>query len=409
MKIAYLAPEIPALSATFVYNEIFQLEKLGLEIASFSVHDNQALFSDLDLQDLKKRTSFLYQTSKLTVFFDQLQLLIKHPRLYINAFLLLIKDIKSTGVFTRLGMGLAYRFFYAGTLANQLLKQKCEHIHVHFAHVPTDLAMYASTLAGISFSVTAHANDLFQRGWLLKEKVERAKFFITISDYNRQFLISKGADGEKITVLHCGVDPAQFSFRQNFTPSEIPKIGVVARLVEKKGIDHLINAVAYLKKQGKVYQLAIVGDGPLLDEHRALADSLGLSSKVADFLGAIDHQEIAPFIKSLDVFVLPCQKDSAGDMDGIPVVLMEAMLSGVPVVSTPVSGIPELIIQGKTGLLAAMTDEEVLAECIQWTIDDVELTKDRVKKGVAKVEMDFSLIKNSLRLYQLILNAGMER
>ena len=123
----------------------------------------------------------------------------------------------------------------------------------------------------------------------------------------------------------------------------------------------------------------------------------------------VDHQEIAPFIKSLDVFVLPCQKDSAGDMDGIPVVLMEAMLSGVPVVSTPVSGIPELIIQGKTGLLAAMTDEEVLAECIQWTIDDVELTKDRVKKGVAKVEMDFSLIKNSLRLYQLILNAGMER
>jgi len=403
MKIAYLAPEIPALSATFVYNEIFQLEKLGLDIATFSVHENQAKFSDLDLQDLKKRTSFLYQTSMLTVVLDQLQLLLKHPSLYAKALLLLIKDIKNTGAFTRLGMGLVYRFFYAGTLANQLLKQKCEHIHVHFAHVPTDLAMYASTLAGISFSVTAHANDLFQRGWLLKEKVNRAKFFITISEYNRQFLISKGADGEKITVLHCGVDPAQFSLRQDFTPSDIAKIGVVARLVEKKGIDHLINAVAHLKKQGKSYQLAIVGDGPLLAEHKSLAHSLGLSSKEVDFLGAIDHQEIATFIKSLHVFVLPCQKDSSGDLDGIPVVLMEAMLSGVPVISTPVSGIPELIIKDETGLLAATGNVEELVDCIQRTIDNVDSTQDRVKKGVVKVQMDFSLIKNSLRLYHLIL------
>ena len=403
MKIAYLAPEIPALSATFVYNEIFQLEKLGLDIATFSVHENQAEFSDLGLQALKKRTSFLYKTSKLTVILDQLQLLLKHPKLYAKAFLLLFKDIKNTGIFTRLGMGLAYRFFYAGALANQLLKQKCEHIHVHFAHVPTDLAMYASALSGISFSVTAHANDLFQRGWLLKEKVDRAQFFITISEYNRQFLISKGADSNKVTVLHCGVDPAQFSLRKGFTPSEIPKIGVVARLVEKKGIDHLINALAYLKKQGKHYQLAIVGDGPLLDEHKSLAHSLGLSSKEVDFLGAIDHQEIATFIKSLHVFVLPCQKDSSGDLDGIPVVLMEAMLSGVPVISTPVSGIPELIIKDETGLLAATGNVEELVDCIQRTIDNVDSTQDRVKKGVVKVQMDFSLIKNSLRLYHLIL------
>ena len=404
MKIAYLAPEIPALSATFVYNEIFQLEKLGLDVATFSVHDNQAIFSDLDLQDLKKRTSFLYQTSMLTVVLDQLQLLLKHPSLYAKALVLLFKDIKNTGVFTRLGMGLAYRFFYGGALANQLLKQKCEHIHVHFAHVPTDLAMYASTLAGIGFSVTAHANDLFQRGWLLKEKVERAKFFITISEYNRQFLISKGADGNKITVLHCGVAPAQFSLREDFTPSDIAKIGVVARLVEKKGIDHLINAVAHLKKQDKPYQLAIVGDGPLLAEYKALAGSLRLSSKEVSFLGAIDHQEIAAFIKSLDVFVLPCQIDGSGDMDGIPVVLMEAMLSGVPVISTPVSGIPELIIKDKTGLLAATGNVEELADCIERTIDNIDLTQDRVRKGVTKVQMDFSLVANSLRIYHLILN-----
>ncbi len=403
MKVAYLAPELPALSATFVYNEIFQLEKLGLDIATFSVHDNQAIFSDLDLQGLKKRTIFLYQTSKLTVILDQFELLIKYPGAYAKGLSLLFKDIKNTGVFTRLGMGLAYRFFYAGTLANQLIKQECEHIHVHFAHIPTDLAMYASTLAGIGFSVTAHANDLFQRGWLLKEKVDRAKFFITISEYNRQFLITQGADGNKITVLHCGVDPSQFSLREGFIPSNIPKIGVVARLVEKKGIDHLINAVAHLKKQAKVYQLAIVGDGPLLGEHQVLASSLGLSSKEVIFLGAIDHKEIASFVKSLDVFVLPCQKDSEGDMDGIPVVLMEAMLSGVPVISTPLTGIPELIIQGETGLLASSKNLSELVACIQESIEGVNSTKKRVIKGISKVKSDFSLIKNSLSLYHLIL------
>jgi len=403
MKIAYLAPEIPALSATFVYNEIFQLEKLGMEIQPFSVHDNQAVFSDPSLQDLKSRTHFLYQTPISSVITDQIKILLKRPASYIKGLVFLIKDMIKTGIFTRLSMGMLYRFVYSASLANQLIKQNCEHIHVHFAHVPTDLAMYAAILAGIEYSVTAHANDLFQRGWLLKEKVERAKFFITISEYNRQFLIAQGADGNKITVLHCGVDSAQFSLREDFIPSNIPKIGVVARLVEKKGIDHLINAVAHLKKTAKPYQLVIVGDGPLLDEHQALASSLGLSSKEITFLGAIDHQEIAAFIKSLDVFVLPCQKDSAGDMDGIPVVLMEAMLSGVPVISTPITGIPELIIQGETGLLASIGSESELTDCIEQSINDGELTKVRVTKGVVKVEMDFSLVKNSLRLYHLIL------
>jgi len=403
MKVAYLAPELPALSATFVYNEIFQLEKLGMEIEPFSVHENQENFSDPSLQNLKKITRLLYQTPVFTVVCDQINVLLKQPVSYSKSLILLFKDIIKTGAFTRLSLGMIYRFFYAGTLAKLLIERKCEHIHVHFAHVPTDLAMYAASLSGISYSVTAHANDLFQRGWLLKEKVERAKFFITISEYNRQFLIEKGADGNKITVLHCGVDPAQFSLRQNFIPSVIPKIGVVARLVEKKGIDHLINAVTDLKKKGKSYQLAIVGDGPLLDEHQALADSLGLSSKEVTFLGAIDHQEIASFIKSLDVFVLPCQKDSAGDMDGIPVVLMEAMLSGVPVISTPITGIPELIIQGETGLLAPIGSESELADCIEQSLNDGELTKVRVTKGVAKVKMDFSLIKNALRLYYFVL------
>ncbi len=399
MIVAYLAPEIPALSATFVYNEIFQLEKQGMDIIPFSVHSNHSQFSTAELLALKDNTYYLYQTPVRTVYLAQLEIFIKKPGNYLKTFFTLLKDVLKTGVFTRLSLGLMYRFFYAGALTKQLINKKCEHIHVHFAHVPTDLAMYASSMADITYSVTAHANDLFQRGYLLREKVERAKFFITISEYNRQFLISKGADGNKITVLHCGVDPDQFSIRQSFIPSNVPKLGVVARLVEKKGIEHLINSVAYLNQYNFPCQLAIVGDGPLLNEHKELADSLALSSQEICFLGAVDHKQIADFVKSLDVFVLPCQKDSSGDMDGIPVVLMEAMLSGVPVISTAVSGIPELVIDNETGLLAETGNAKALADCIQLSINDIDSTQNRVKKAIAKVQMDFSLIKNSLMLY----------
>ncbi len=403
MKIAYLAPEIPALSATFVYNEILQLEKQGFEIQPFSVHKPKKIISNnADLLNLEQRVISIYSCAKKLVLKDFFYILKNYPTRFFSAFRLLLADIMNASFFSRTSFGLIFRFFYAFHLANNLIQSRCEHIHVHFAHVPTDLAMYAAKLAGISFSVTAHANDLFQRGWLLKEKVDRSCFFVTISEFNKQFLIEHGANESKIKIVRCGVDSQEFNHSIKFKKQnlEIPKLGVVARLIEKKGIDTLIKAVFELKKQAVQVQLYIAGSGDLLETHKELVNSLNLNEHII-FLGAIPHKDIAEFVSSLDIFILPCKKDKSGDMDGIPVVLMEAMLLGIPVISTSISGIPELVIDQETGLLVLPENSQTLALAIKKFLTDSEKKEVIVKNAIEKVKNEFDLTKNTENLANL--------
>jgi len=294
-----------------------------------------------------------------------------------------------------------YRFVYAGVFADALLRHRCQHIHVHFAHIPTDIAMYASKMSNIGFSVTSHANDLFERGWLLKEKVERSCFFGTISEFNQRFLAEQGVNMDKVKVIRCGVDLTQFKTRRWRVLSQPVQVGVLGRLVEKKGIDVLIRSVALLKDNGIDISLTIAGNGPLESELRALVTTLDLEEQTS-FLGALPHNEVSEYIKSLDVFALPCKRDSYGDMDGIPVVLMEAMLAGVPVISTRISGIPELIVDGETGHCIQASDENALANAIDKIIAEQNDTKQMVKQAVFWVKESFSLAGNAGQLNNFI-------
>jgi len=398
VKIAYLAPEIPALSATFVYKEILMLQELGLDVVSFSVHRPSSKATERVLDGLKESVSYLYENKRLNIIRAHLSLLLTRPKRYFSAIACLIKDVMSVGLLSRNALGLVFRFFYAGYLADQLLKNKCQHLHVHFAHVPTDIAMYASAFSGVSFSITAHANDIFERGWLLKEKAKRSAFFATISEFNRRYLLESGVDAAKLKIVRCGVDAEQFSRRLGFVANEVVKIGLVGRLVEKKGIDTLIKAVALVKQKGLSFELLIAGSGPLDNELAQLVKTLGLDSTEVQFLGAMPHAEVAAFITRLDMFVLPCKQDSYGDMDGVPVVLMEAMLSGVPVISTELSGIPELVINETTGLLVKPNDETALAEAIIRLVNDETLREEMIVNAINKVQNDFSLAGNAQKL-----------
>lgn len=402
MKIAYLAPEIPALSATFVYNEILELNKQGIKVKPFSVHRPSHIASESSLAELKKDVFHLYETSKGQVFLDSLAMVVTHPAGYVKAIGRLLSDIWHQGVISRSALGLAYRFFYAATLAKQLKKANIQHLHVHFAHIPTDIAMYATPMAGIGFSVQAHANDLFERGWLLRQKVSRAVFFATISEFNQRFLEDLQADSSKIKIVRCGVD-------QNWQPpvkssriNEIYTIGTVGRLVEKKGIDTLINAVSKLVKDGRKVCLKIAGNGPLEAALKHQVASLGLADNTIQFVGALPHDQVADFISGLDVFVLSCKKDSNGDMDGIPVVLMEAMLCGVPVISTELSGIPELVINDISGLTVSPENAIELSLAISRLMDSPEMKLRLVTGGKKRVKDEFLLNKNVAKLLDLI-------
>lgn len=406
MKIAYLAPEIPALSATFVYNEILQLEILGTQVVPFSVHEPLSNFQDEDVavENLKQKVLPLYRRSKLEVIEDNILLFFTQPRHYLRTLCLLISDVGKVGLFSRTAIGLMYRFLFAGFLAKALIDNQCSHIHVHFAHVPADIAMYAASLAGISFSVTAHANDIFERGWLLAEKVKRSAFFATISEFNKHYLAALGVDAGKIRIVRCGVDFNQFARRQKRKRNKKMTIGIVARLVEKKGLDTLIRSLAILKKQGEDAELLIAGSGPLENELRLLISKCDLLTSDVRFLGAIPHPRVAGFIRSLDVFVLPCKPDTNGDMDGIPVVLMEAMLSGIPVISTRLSGIPELVEDNITGLLIQPDDDQALAEAIRKIAHDNIPREQMIESAIAKVKDEFSLASNTEKLNGLFKN-----
>jgi len=357
--ILYLAPEIPALSATFVYNEIFQLQNLGYQVSVATVHEPMA---EVDPETKRKvgNVFVVYQSNILLNLMHLLAMLFTQPSGTLKSIGWLIKDIFSVGIVSRNAAGMVYRYFSAAKLARFIQKNNIKHTHVHFAHIPTDIAMYAACMTDTDFSVTSHANDIFQRGWLLKEKIERSKFFVTISEFNKTYLSSLAPQvKDKIKVIYCGVDITKFTYRESVDNS-VFTFGFLARLVEKKGVEYLIKACQQLKTEHPNFKVEIVGDGPLTDSLKALTTELNLNSHIS-FLGQMPNNQVSNWLKKLNAFVLPSVKDANGDMDGIPVSLMEAMASGVPVISTDLSGIKELVIDQKTGFLATPACEKDLA------------------------------------------------
>lgn len=389
ITIAYLAPEIPALSATFVYEELLAMERRGYRVLPFTVHVPKSRAKGQEA--LAARCITLYDSSKLRVASDGLTHLFSMPGLA-QAVSWLIHDMRTVGP-NKAVLKLCFQFLAAAKLAHVLLRDRAKHLHIHFAHVPTQIGMYAAAFAQVPFTVTAHANDIFERGLLLKEKAERAKKIVTISGHNVTYLESLGLPANKLGVVRCGVSfppPSVWPLAQNRT---VHRIGTLGRLVEKKGVDDLIDAISRLPD----VQLSVAGDGPLLPDLRAKVATLGLQSSV-EFVGSLNHSQVAGWLAKLDVFVLACKRDANGDMDGIPVVLMEAMSQGVPVVSTRLSGIPELVLDGVTGLLAQPSDSADLSQKIHTLIQSAELRNKLSLAAVKHVNHEFSQLLNISRL-----------
>lgn len=392
--IAYLAPEIPALSATFVYEEMLDLERRGLTVIPFSVH--RPLQAASGQEALADRTVCLYDGPKLLLALAGLRRLFRLPG-WRKGLGWLLRDMRECGFAGAAAWKLVFQFLTGARLADRLLKEGCRHLHIHFAHVPTQIGMYGAAMAGIPFTVMAHANDIFERGLLLARKAERARKFLTISAYNRAYLERIGVAPEHLAVVRCGVS---FPVREELPSRErrlLPRIGTLGRLVEKKGVDVLIRTVGQLRDWGHEVELVIAGDGPLRGELEALAAALKLGDRVR-FAGNLPHAEVRGWMHDLDMFVLACKPDANGDMDGIPVVLMEAMSQQVPVVSTRLSGIPELVIDGETGLLADPGDPAGLADQIGRLLAAPALGQSLAMRGAAHVRAEFGQEVNLDRL-----------
>lgn len=401
-RVAYLAPELPSLSATFVSNEIWALEAMGVEIHPYSVHEPNARAHGEKAEELEKRTSIVYAQKLSSTLAALVWNLVRHKRSTAKALGWLLGDVIKTGIITKQALKLIYQFGKAGWLAKDMRHKNIEHLHIHFAHVPTQIGMYAASLAGIPFTFMSHANDIFERPLLLKEKIQRAKQAVTISHFNIDLMTRHGGDPDQMSIVRCGVHPTEES---NVKPAKKTQekftFGTLGRLVEKKGVDTLIEAAAIVQKKGIPFQLKIAGDGPLQAELIQKVSESGLEDSVI-FLGALPHDQALSWMKGLDAFVLAGKKDKQGDMDGIPVVLMEAINFGIPVLSTYLSGIPELVIHEKTGLLSQPEHAGNLAENLMRLANEPELVKALTSQAKIHLRAEFDQNLNAARLNNII-------
>ena len=245
----------------------------------------------------------------------------------------------------------------AAAHARRMQRADVDHVHAHFASYPALGAWVIWRLAGIPYSFTAHAHDIFIHQAMLARKAGDAAFVVAISRFNQRFLCDRaGPRRPTVHVVHCGVHPERLPFRVRRVESGQPPVLVcVAALRPAKGHSVLLRALADAPPPLAEARLELVGDGPSRPELEALAERLGVASRVT-FHGSLTENGVAGVLGGADVFVLPSVIAPDGDMEGIPVALMEALATGLPAVATRHSGVPELIEDGVTGYLAEPGD-----------------------------------------------------
>jgi len=296
--------------------------------------------------------------------------------------------------------------FQASVLCAMKLKRDgVSHIHAHFALDACKLAMLSSMLTGIPYSFTVHAHDIFirQLSDLMEDKISRAKFVACISEYNKNYILKQyhAVDPHTIRIVHCGVDVRSLS---PGTKKRYKKLTILAigRLFEQKGLQYLVQAGKILREQrGFNFVCKIIGEGEQRPELEEIISSSDLTD-VVHLLGAMEQADVMKALTSADVFVLPCVTEKTGLRDGIPVSLMEAMALEIPVVSTKVSGIPELVKDG-AGILVEPRDVEALAMAIEsiFMLRDEE-REEMGRRARAIVEEEFNLTREVQKLAELI-------
>ena len=381
----------PRISETFISNEILLLERLGFNIHLISMRRGRENFTHESVRRIRARVDYLPETllAPLPKFlFHNLQLAAQRPRLYAAALKTALRRFRRTRKSATIK-----HLFQAGVLVHQFLPTSdIIHLHAHFAHSPTSVAMFAGQLSGLDFSFTAHAKDIYTTNPAqLREKISLAKFVVTCTEYNKQHLLSL-CDGLPVAIhrIYHGIDTGLFTEEYDEKPAPLPpyEILTVARMIAKKGLPTIYNALKILSDQGIDFRHTLIGDGEDREAVSSLIEDLGLA-KVARVIGTQPHDVVLDHYRRAAVFVLGCEIASNGDRDGIPNVCLESMAMGVPVTTTDVSAIPELIENEKTGLLVPARQPEQLAQAMLRMLTDQDLRKRIIPAARKRIRQEF--------------------
>jgi glycosyltransferase involved in cell wall biosynthesis len=400
LKIGYLLRKFPVLSETFILNEMLALEERGIRLHAFSLERSNAPRFHENLPKLKAEITYLPQPLQWN---DLWKYGVQAARLfgknYVSALTYAVRHLNPS---------LVWRFLQGCYVAHHSVRLGLNHLHSHFANRPTTVAFFASWMAGIPYSFTAHAADIYRKRMdpkALGKKIEKAKFVVTISDFNKNFLANlSGKSNDKIVRIYNGIDLNEFVPNGTLPSRQKPFTFLcVSRLVEKKGVSILVEACKHLRDRNVPFECWIVGSGVLRKKLEAMIHGEKLQRHVK-LLGPRTQHEVLKRYRSSDLYVLPCIAGADGNRDGLPVSIIEALACGLPVVTTPMTGIPEVVRDKHNGLLVSEGDSVALSQAIESLIHDTSLYQSLSSQARASVTLDFDLAKSTETLYRLFEN-----
>ncbi len=412
MKIGYVVKRFPRFSETFILNEILALEKQGVEVEVFALME--AVEDSFHEQLSAMKAPVFYLNDQQVVNQWKLQTGIRDQKQYIPVSALLenqtcrLNEAIFPAKSVKKSMSLHNQ---AMSLALLAMARGIQHLHAHFASEATGVALIASRISRIGYSFTAHAKDIYHvyvdeqiDRELLKTKINESLFVLTVSEYNRRYLASLVDPDQhhKIIRLYNGVD--QNHFFPPVSPKRRNEILAVGRLVEKKGFRFLIDACALLNERKADFQCTIIGHGEERENLQQQINVLGLNQFV-HLVGPQTQSELMQTMQQAAALVLPAIVTATGDRDGLPTVLLEAKAMGMPVISTTVAGIPEIIDHDRTGYLVPPEDPEPLANAIEKLLQDPDKALEMGRAGRKKAETLFNLEKNNKELFDFFKRA----
>jgi colanic acid/amylovoran biosynthesis glycosyltransferase len=395
MKIAYIIGEFPSLSETFILNQIIGLIALGHEVNIYAQKPKKLSKIHQDIINFRLLSYTFYHPriprNYLIRLFKILYLLIKSC--FKSRSFILIKLLKST----HLGNQNVFlnTFYYSISFLEE--KGIYDVVHCHFGH----LGIIGNQLKNIGafegkICTTFHGWDMTEfltmsDSLVYRQLFDEGSLFLPISNHWQQKLVDMGCQKQKIKVHHMGIDCKKFTYisRENTNKRPVTII-TVARLVEKKGIEYALRAIAIAHQQTQSFQYQIIGDGPLRGELEALSTHLGIGHRVK-FLGGQPQEYIIQMLNTSNFMLAPSVTSRSGDQEGIPVVLMEAMATGLPILSTMHSGIPELVEDGVSGFLVPERDVNALADKIIYLIENPQVWSRLGLAGRKEIEINYNI------------------
>jgi glycosyltransferase involved in cell wall biosynthesis len=387
--IHYITPN--GLDETWVANEMQRFQAAGLPVVLHSLRGTAGRYFRSDrVADLHRETRVVYPIPPLRLVWAVMNAALARAGRFWPAFGNALFGRRESA---RARLTALAQLMVACDWVKRNGREPASLIHAQMAHSSATIAMYAAWLLDVPFGFTGHAVDLFRDRVALEDKVRRADLIACISTFHQDFYKKLGARPEQLVLVYTGTDLQRFQPRapDQPRPEGPPHIVSAGRLIPKKGFGVLIEACRILAERGVPFRCTIAGGGPLATELRTQIDNAKLADRVHLTGQPIAQEDLPAMLRSGDLFCLPCVPAPDGDMDGLPITLMEAMACGLPAVSTRLVGIPDLVIHNQTGLLVEPNDAASLADALQALIKQPELAQRLAVAGRRHVSEQFNI------------------